>query len=118
MCLVDIPTFFDGSNDLSVWEEEFAQAFENASRPDLADCVRKGKIYQRVLYSLHSEVDVAMLLAIERAAHVYMSDPKPSMDADGTKPISMEQWCAKVRETYKDDPILQRLEAEQGAGEV
>lgn len=47
LALLDVDAFFDGRNELSPYELMLAGAYMDLGRPDLADCVKGGRIYHR-----------------------------------------------------------------------
>jgi hypothetical protein len=105
LALVDIEPFFDGSNKLSANETRLSIAFERQNRPDLADCVRGGKVWQRLPMVVGQYPDIAMLKGLENAITGVESGEMPSFDA----------WAENlIKNKYNGDETLKRL---RGGGE-
>ncbi|KAL0954972.1 hypothetical protein HGRIS_003902 [Hohenbuehelia grisea] len=98
LALVDVKAFFDGSNELSVNEERLVNAYEALGRPDLATCVRNGKVHQRLLMVIGQEPDVLQLHALEHA----LTKEKGVEETTG-------EWVAGMLNKYKDDVNLRKL---------
>lgn len=49
-----VQEYYDGSNDLSREEREFAQMFQRRGREDLAQMILQGRTWQRFLFFLGS----------------------------------------------------------------
>jgi hypothetical protein len=96
--LVDVQSFFEGSNELCEAERMFAQAFENSGRPDLSACVRNGKFYQRLWMITGQAPDFDMLKAFVH---------------DGTGEVieskTMEDWVEVAKGRYADNEAVKRL---------
>ncbi|KAJ3888100.1 hypothetical protein GG344DRAFT_54366 [Lentinula edodes] len=67
LALVDVNPFFDGINDLSSNEEHLVNAYNKYGFPDLAKCVRDGKVYQRLPMVIGQQPDLVQLRALEHA---------------------------------------------------
>ncbi|KAK4686915.1 uncharacterized protein P7C73_g3197, partial [Tremellales sp. Uapishka_1] len=106
--LVDLASFFNGSNALSPEEESLASAYDKLKRLDLAACVRGGKVYQRLACTVNGDPDIVMLNATRKA---FLGE------AAGDLPATMAAWCVAAKEEFKDDEGLRRLlEREHMAG--
>jgi hypothetical protein len=100
LALVDIEPFFDGSNELSANETKLSIAFERQNRPDLADCVRGGKVWQRLPMVVGQYPDIAMLKGLENAITGAEAGEMPSFDA----------WAeGLIKDRYNDDETLTHL---------
>ncbi|KAJ3809380.1 hypothetical protein EV368DRAFT_45890 [Lentinula lateritia] len=67
LALVDINTFYSGSDDLSINERHLMNAYHELGFPALAACVRNGKVYQRLPMVIGQEPDLVQLFALELA---------------------------------------------------
>ncbi|KAF9072361.1 hypothetical protein BDP27DRAFT_428575 [Rhodocollybia butyracea] len=93
LALVDVEAFFDGVNDLSPGEEKLAKAYEELGRPDLAACVRTGKVYQRLPMIVGQAPDVIQLHAFQHA-----------LTGQKGEEGSIEEWvAAKINGIYGAD---------------
>ena len=54
--LLDVGRYFQGDNGLSSDENLFASILEAAERPDLADCIRNGRLYHRFVSCLEDNI--------------------------------------------------------------
>ena len=93
-----------GSN-LPIEEEEMlVAAYEKYGRPDLASCVRNGRVYNRLERVVGSTPTVSQLNALTRA--VYGEQTTTMIHETRTA------WIAEALERYKEDEVVQRLAAE------
>jgi hypothetical protein len=98
LCLVDVNAFYDGINTLSVLETRFADGFMRLGRKDLAECVTKGKIWQRIPTIIGQQPDLTLLLTVEELLQGKKSEAK-----------DLREWCDKVRGPYSGHEGLRRL---------
>lgn len=56
------------SNDMNKYELVLIAAYEELGRPDLADCVRRGKFYQRLNDCLYQHPDFSSLDSLRHSA--------------------------------------------------
>ena len=96
--LVDVTSYFDGNNQLARGEIALAEVYDGLGRPDLAECVRGGKKYQRLFGSMASAPQLKELQALRNA-----------FTGEIGKAESMEDWCVEAKERYKDDEGLKRV---------
>lgn len=91
----------DGDNAPDEIEKLLVAAYLEYGREDLADCVRNGRIYNRLARSVGYAPIVWELNALTRAAY----------GEDTTAMIykTAEEWQAAAKEKYKDNEALQRL---------
>lgn len=97
MGLVDSQPFEDGSNDLSPAERILADAFRELDRPDLAECVRSGKLHQRLTKMIGGLPSLGMIRGLT--------------DLVGGKVdvVDLSGWCEKQWERYGTNPELTRI---------
>ena len=80
MALWDTELYFGGSNDLSIGEKELYDNYIKLGRQDLADCVREGKVYQRLWWLTFSEIrellDYRQIRALGEAFGMAMAESK------------------------------------------
>lgn len=102
--------FFQGSNELGIREKTLIEAYESLGRPDLADCIRHGKKYQRLqlLRFGHGGASWQQMVATRRA-FLGLPDDAPGM------PATEEEWRAMVIGKHPDDEDLHRLVEEEKA---
>ncbi|KAK6907117.1 hypothetical protein I203_101106 [Kwoniella mangroviensis CBS 8507] len=93
-----------GKNDiLSTRELALIDAYTSHGRPDLAECVRKGRKYHRLIDFLRHDVyDVQIINALERA---FLGLP----DNHIGQPSTLEDWLEAMKEKFKDDEGLSTL---------
>ncbi|WWC99081.1 hypothetical protein V866_005975 [Kwoniella sp. B9012] len=93
-----------GKNDiLSTREEALIEAYLSHGRPDLAECVRKGRKYHRLIDFLRHDVhEVEIINALERT-FLCLPDDHTAQSA------TLEDWLEAMKEEYKDDKGLSRL---------
>ncbi|KAF5392993.1 hypothetical protein D9757_001147 [Collybiopsis confluens] len=90
---VHIDSFFSCSNDLSSNEEKLLRTFA-----DLAECVLKGKVYQRLPMLIGQEPDLAQIHACEHGL----------TGKRGTGP-TIDEWVERlIKHRYKDVSVLQK----------
>lgn len=100
-----------GDNTPSNTETLLVSAYERLNRPDLADCVRKGRIYNRLNSMIGYEPLFYEINALTRAAY--------GEDATETIFDSKTSWIAAAKERYSDNEVLQRLIlADEGKAEA
>lgn len=97
MGLVDSQSFEDGSNELSPAERILADAFRELDRPDLAECVRSGKLHQRLTKMIGGLPSFGMTRGLTDLVGGELHVP----DLSG--------WCEKQWERYGSDPDLSRI---------
>jgi hypothetical protein len=97
-----VGAFYDGSNELSAEEVEFAQIFSRRGREDLAQCVLQGRKHQRLLYFLGAG-------AVELADFENLFQGlRAAIDRDCKD--SFQEWKSTAIITYAgSDQYLQRL---------
>lgn len=106
--------FYDGSNELSAEEVEFADIFRRRGRVDLSQIVRNGRKFQRFFFFLgglpHDRQEFEGLF--QGLRHSFASHAGESVG-------SYSDWRSEAIEKYsKDDERLQRLlRAERSANE-
>jgi Phosphotransferase enzyme family len=99
--------FYDGKNNMSPEELEFASIFRRRGRNDMAEIILKGRKWQRFLFSLSEnmpsdQAEFETLFQGLRAAMEEQSDPH--------KLEPYAQWREKAIAKYaKNDASLQRL---------
>lgn len=85
-----------------------ATAFEDMARPDLADCVRQGKLHQRLRDTIGSKPAIGMLLGLASAANI----------SGGRDEEGLAGWCtgmlAGEDASYRSDAVLQALLGDDG----
>lgn len=83
--------YFQGSNELTSAEVELCDNYVKLGRPDLAECVREGKVFQRLSWLVESRptewADYPQLKALGEAF---------GLDMPGT----MEEFMAAQKERY------------------
>lgn len=85
--------FFDGVNDLSLNETRLADAYEELGHPELAECARGGKLYQRLPMVVGQAPDVVQLHAFQHA-----------LTGERGKEDTIEEWvAARIEGPYGRD---------------
>nr|XP_031859383.1 uncharacterized protein CI109_005224 [Kwoniella shandongensis]KAA5526455.1 hypothetical protein CI109_005224 [Kwoniella shandongensis] len=97
LALIDPDSVFTSSNDLTAYEERFMQEYINLGRPDLADCIKGGRLYLRLDFTVGKEFDEVMMEGLRDA----MGRDKLGLDVEG-----WEQWA---RDRYRDHKGLRRV---------
>nr|XP_019050146.1 hypothetical protein I302_00567 [Kwoniella bestiolae CBS 10118]OCF29076.1 hypothetical protein I302_00567 [Kwoniella bestiolae CBS 10118] len=99
----------EGKNDiLSTREFALIDAYTSHGRLDLANCVRNGRKYHRLIDFLrHDEYNIKIINALERA---FLDLP----DDHVGQPESMEEWLGVMKEKYRDNEGLKFLLANSG----
>lgn len=128
MGLVDIPKFQTGSNDLSPHEIQLAKAYTELGRPDLGDCVREGKLHQRLWSCIGSKPTIGKIqgladssdltrpfdLALVRPRDIHKNEGGRPQTGKVEEPVlALAEWCEVMVETYKGNEVLVRLIADQ-----
>jgi len=85
------PNFRDGINGLTLDVELLIEAYDRLGRPDLAECVRRGRKYQRMNEVLGGRPDLAQLNGLSEA---FLGDKagEPSKTLDAWKERAMERY--------------------------
>nr|XP_031859380.1 uncharacterized protein CI109_005221 [Kwoniella shandongensis]KAA5526452.1 hypothetical protein CI109_005221 [Kwoniella shandongensis] len=102
-------TFLDGRNVLTREEHLLIEAHERAGRSDLADCVRNGRLYQRLEWILFPRHPFAPVRVTDLNG-IY--DAFSGDDKEGEKgPLfgSFEDWRQIMLDKYEDDKRLKVL---------
>ncbi|WWD08804.1 hypothetical protein V865_006917 [Kwoniella europaea PYCC6329] len=96
--------YIKGKNDqLSPREHAMIDAYISRGRPDLAECVRKGRKYHRLVDLFRDNViNISNINALERA---FLDLPDDYVGQSQT----IEQWVELMKEKYKDDEGLRSL---------
>ncbi|WVR05597.1 hypothetical protein IAU60_002616 [Kwoniella sp. DSM 27419] len=93
--------FLGGDNGMTAVEQTLIACYENLHRPDLAECVRQGRIYQRLAtigqYTKSSRLESFRELFND------------SVPADFQPPSGHEEWRVYLLKRYGDHEGLQRL---------
>nr|POF06964.1 hypothetical protein CFP56_31588 [Quercus suber] len=102
--------FYDGSNQLSTEEVEFADMFRQRGREDMAQLVLKGRKYQRYLFFLGG-----MASTQREEFEALFQGLRKAVDEQCTEPYS--EWRdAAIAKVSQRDPVYKRLvRAEQKA---
>ncbi|WVQ97001.1 hypothetical protein IAU59_004110 [Kwoniella sp. CBS 9459] len=94
-------SFLGGKNDMTEEETQLIQAYEKYQRPDLAECVENGRLYQRL----------TRIGFYDRAyrkngfREPFGADPAP----DFKPPVGDDEWRVYMMERYKDHAGLQKV---------
>lgn len=107
MGLVDIPQFQSGSNDLSIPELKLAQAYSELCREDLADCVRGGKLHQRLWSCIGSRPTMGKVRGLADLAHWDNEEFKFERKEDMA--LELGDWCERMVGVYQKNEVLVRL---------
>ncbi|WVF70967.1 hypothetical protein IAT40_005763 [Kwoniella sp. CBS 6097] len=97
---VDLDYVFDGDNSLRRDEKTLIEIYEREGKTDLADCVRNGRLYNRL--SRIGQYDVIY----DKAAFREVLGPMP---AGFNPPRDDEAWKEYMMERYKDHEGLKRV---------
>ncbi|KAH7870100.1 uncharacterized protein C8R40DRAFT_1073555 [Lentinula edodes] len=97
LALVDVNPFFDGINDLSSNEEHLVNAYNKYGFPDLAKCVRDGKVYQRLPMVIGQQSDLVQLRALEHALTGKMLDCAVNIETVGEWVEDMAGGCYRMQ---------------------
>lgn len=89
LALVDVNAFFDGNNELSPYEAKLAEAYDELGRTDLGDCVRKGKLYQRLSMIIGQPPDWVQIQALQELVRGRKGDEK-----------NLKEWLDGLRVRY------------------
>ncbi|GLB42708.1 hypothetical protein LshimejAT787_1201570 [Lyophyllum shimeji] len=94
---------FDGVNRLCQVEEDFADIFDSLGRPDMALCIRHGRVPHRIVFILDS------------ADRIDYCKPhlKGLYQSLGEETWSWESWRTDALQRYRTDPGLQHLLGEK-----
>lgn len=85
-----------------------AEAYTALGRPDLADCVRGGKVHQRLGASIRRVPSLAMMRGLADALAVAPGGSVPFPTDCG----NLARWCEWMAERcWNHDPVLRRLMA-------
>ena len=111
-----VSEFYDGSNELSLEETEFAALFADRGRQDLADLVRNGRRFQRFTFFLagasKEQEDFKALFYGLRAA----------FKQKGDIPCTHREWRLRALQRYASDDglreVLKREEQQQPPAEA
>ena len=97
----DNDQYQEGKNHLALEEQLLVMAYDRLGFPDLADCVKNGRIYQRLGDVIgETGVEVAHLNALNAVTTV----------GRGVAPSeTIEDWCERTKVALKDDERLQRF---------
>jgi hypothetical protein len=101
----DTEAFDHGDNALSKEEVILAEAYESLGRDDLADCVRGGKVFQRLHriilnWTPSDRGDKRILAAVNGLTDAFLGK-----DA-GSLPKTLDEWITTALVDQKDDPNL------------
>ena len=96
--------FYDGRNNLSVEEEEFAAILEKRGRPDMSDMVRRGRKIQRFIFVNGGSVaaDRADFEALFQGLRAAMADTEGDIN-------TFADWKEKALGANQHDEKLQTL---------
>jgi hypothetical protein len=90
----DAYAFENGDLSLSEYELALSNAYSSLGRPDLAECVKRGKKYQYLFMLLYGEsTTIAMLNGMRRA---FLGQDSTIVEEPGT----MEEWVEAARDQY------------------
>jgi hypothetical protein len=89
LALVNIDAFFSGYNELSAEETQLALAYDALGRVDLGDCVRGGKLYQRLDQCVGRQPDLVLLQALEELVSGKKGDER-----------DLEEWVGRLKARY------------------
>ncbi|WVW79918.1 hypothetical protein I302_101888 [Kwoniella bestiolae CBS 10118] len=90
----------DDDSTLSHREEALVAAYGSLGRPDLADCIKGGRRYSRLMSSLrHNWASVEDLRAIRKGFGIEVGQKYPMRE-------SKEDWMGRMTLKYKDDEGL------------
>jgi len=97
--------YYTGSNNLTLEELLLCEVYEEMGRSDLADCVKKGRIYHRLIEATDawdptSLNDKQMLAILNGATDAFLGDQA------GELPKTMDEWVKQAMLEFKDDPDL------------
>jgi hypothetical protein len=99
-----LPLAFDeGDNELSKDEEDLAEIFESLGRPDMALCVRNGRVFHRISFILDSGDRPEACKPHLRGLYQLLGD--------GT--WEWETWRLDALQRYQSDSVLKRLLVEE-----
>ncbi|TFK51545.1 hypothetical protein OE88DRAFT_1560816 [Heliocybe sulcata] len=103
--LLDIVSYYDGSNELSEYEEVFAEVLEEKGSHDLAAHVRNGRLQHRLLHCIAGDIDdrvwfpnlfAGLLAALQ------------GRNAEDPKKMWLE-WKASALDKYQHEERLRNL---------
>lgn len=95
-----------GSNALSAREQTLTAAYISLNRPDMAECVVKGKKFQRLYYFMRYELVRHVQLNALRRAFLGLGE-----EEGGDEPKSLEEWVRVAKGRFEGDEGLMMLEA-------
>ncbi|WWD08812.1 hypothetical protein V865_006925 [Kwoniella europaea PYCC6329] len=97
--------YHEGSNDMfSPREYALIEAYQSLGRDDLADCVKNGRKYQRLIYFLKCMfINVLEVNAIRKA---FLKIPD---EVDDGMPKTEEEWVEKMLIKWQEDEGLRYL---------
>jgi hypothetical protein len=107
--------YYTGNNDLTLEELLLCEVYEEMGRSDLAECVKKGRIYHRLIEATDawdptSLTDKQMLAILNGVTDAFLGDQA------GELPKTMDDWVKQAKLEFKDDPDLPAiLELEEKA---
>lgn len=96
----------EGSNALTKDEHLLIETHERMGRPDLADCVRNGRIYQRLMESMRDDDPFN-----PRLHHINALRDAFLGDKAGKPFETIEEWKAAKMRDYGDDDRIREIEA-------
>jgi hypothetical protein len=101
----DTDAFDDGDNTLSKEEILLAESYESLGRHDLAECVRGGKVFQRLHriilgWQPSDRGDKKILAAVNGLTDAFLGA------SAGPLPETLDDWIGMALEAQKDDPDL------------
>ncbi|WVQ62804.1 uncharacterized protein L199_000953 [Kwoniella botswanensis] len=97
--------YHEGSNDMfSPREYALIEAYQSLGRDDLADCVKNGRKYQRLIYFLKCMFTNVLELNAIRKAFLKIPD-----EVDDDMPKTEEEWVEKMLIKWQEDEGLRYL---------
>ncbi|KAL7419952.1 hypothetical protein Q5752_004915 [Cryptotrichosporon argae] len=98
---IDRAEFINGNNDMNPGEVLLANAYETLGRPDLAQCVRDGKKYQRLALCARNRTPYRQAC--------WLNALREAVGEKIDKDESLENWIARLKVTHADDERLKRV---------
>lgn len=98
-CLLN-PDYYLGSNELTAWELSLANAYEDLGRGDLAECVRRGKKFQRLRDLLEFDIQ-----EVEHLHALYRAFVESDLTSADTEPQTVAEWAGIAARRFPDISI-------------
>lgn len=103
MWLYEGDEFQMGDNQLSIEEKMLCEAYEQRGRNDLAECVRNGRVYQRLRYILHCGDFVTLPDSNVLGG---LNGLTSAINPTAVLPSSLTQWEEQAMKQHSANPDL------------